>query len=92
MGNEREQLATLMRTQAAALECWEIAELHLLERAVRRHLSELGVEASPELAVGMMAVATLLIDRAPGWGGHARDALAEIAQLGLRLLEDDEAG
>lgn len=90
MGNEREQLATLLRTQAAALECWEVAELHLLQKAVRRHLQELGIDAGADLAVALMAIATLLTDRAPEWGGHERDALAEIAQLGLRLLEDDD--
>lgn len=90
MGDEREQLATLLRTQAQALECWETAELHLLEKAVRQHLGELGIVADADLAVALMAVAALLTDRAPEWGGNARDALAEVAQLGLRLLEGDD--
>ncbi len=94
MGQEREQLATLLRSQADTLECWETAELHLLEGAVRRHLAGLGVEPGPDIAVALMAVATLLTDRAPEWGGHERDALAEVALLGLRLLEgaDPEDG
>ena len=91
MGEERERLATLLRSQAEALECWETAELHLLEHAVRDHLAELGIEATPDVAVALMAVATLLTDRTPEWGGHARDALAEVAQVGLRLLEDHSA-
>ena len=89
MGNERNDLATLLRRQAASLECWELAELHLLEQAVREKLAELDIQPTADLATALMAVATLLTDRAPEWGGHARDALAEVAQVGLRLLEGD---
>jgi len=32
----------------------------------------------------------LLAEKAPEWGGDCRDALGEIAQLGLSLLVDTE--
>ena len=45
------------------------------------------IEATPELAAGLMATAQLLAERSPEWGGDARDTLAEVAVLGLRLLD-----
>jgi hypothetical protein len=37
-----------------------------------------------------MAVAMLVAEHTPEWGGDCRDALAEIAQLGLSLLVGTE--
>lgn len=62
------------------------AELCVLEVCLRERLALLGIEPTPELAVGMMAAAQLLAERSPEWGGAARDTLAEVAILGLRLL------
>ena len=40
--------------------------------------------------MAFMAVAMLLAEHAPEWGGDCRDALAEIAQLGLSMLIEGE--
>lgn len=87
----RERLAALVRAQAAAGEPWENAEMHLLEQAVRRRLEALGVEVTPDVAVTLMATATLLGASLPEWGADARCTLAELARLGLRLLEGEPA-
>ena len=47
-----------------------------------------GIEPSPDLSVALMALAMLLAENAPEWGGDARDVLGEVAQLGLALLGD----
>lgn len=83
-----EQLTTLVRAQASEIEAWEAAELHLLEQAYRQRLEALGVQTSPDVAVALMAAATLLGQHVPEWGGDARTTLGEIALLGLRLLDD----
>ncbi len=36
-----------------------------------------------------MAVAYLLAERAPEWGGDQRGTLGDVAVLGLRLLGDE---
>ena len=51
----------------------------------------LGVEPSPELSVALMALAMLLAERAPEWGGDCRDTLGEIAQVGLSMLVEGDA-
>lgn len=89
---ERDQLASLVRTQADNVEPWQAAELHLLEQAFRERLATLGVTVTPEVAVALMATATLLGEHAPEWGGDARGSLAEIALLGLQLLGSDCGG
>lgn len=91
MADGRETLATLVRAQADQAEVWERAELHLLEQAFRERLAVLGLAASPDVAVGLMAVATFLAEATPEWGGDSRAVLAEVALLGLRLLEDGAA-
>jgi hypothetical protein len=83
----RQQLAVVVRAHEAEIEAWETAELHLLEQAFRERLAAVGVEASPDVAVALMATATLLAQHAPEWGGDVRCSLGEIALLGLRLLE-----
>lgn len=92
MSNDRANLATLVRAHAEALEPWESAELHLLEQAFRERLAALNVAVTPDVAVTLMATATLLANHVPEFGGDARCALGEVAQLGLRLLEEPETG
>ena len=86
MGEVRDSMTSTVRAQAAQLEAWQAAELHLLECAVRERLAAAGVSVTPDVAVALMATATLLGESAPEWGGDARCALGEVAQLGLRLL------
>lgn len=83
------QLADLVGRQAASLDVWKDAELHVIEVMFRERLAILGVEPGPELAAGLMAVAQLLSESAPEFGGDARDTLADVAVLGLRLLDPD---
>lgn len=85
--NSRQQLASLVREQAANTEVWQDAELHLLEQALVERLAAVGVEVTPDVAVALMATATLLGQHLPEWGGDARCSLAEVAFLGLQLLE-----
>ena len=92
MAATREHLESLVRTQASELEAWEAAELHLLEQAFRERLAALGVAVTPDVAVAVMATATLLGECVPEWGGDARCVLSEVAQLGLRLLEEPAQG
>ena len=90
MSDDRVGLATLVRASAASLEPWEDAELHLLEQAFRERLAVLGVTVTPDVAVALMATATMLANYVPEFGGDARCVLGEVAQLGLRLLEEQE--
>jgi hypothetical protein len=87
VGDVREGLTTQVRAQVSELEVWEAAQLHLLEQAARERLATLGIDASPEIAVALMAVAMLLAEHTEEWGGDARDVLGEISSLGLRLLD-----
>lgn len=82
-------LAELVARQAAALACWESAELHVVEIVLRERLGLLGIEPAPALGAALMMVAELLAERAPEWGGDARTSLTELAVLGLRLLGED---
>ncbi len=86
---ELRELAELIGRQAAGLDVWEDAELCVLEVCLRERLALLGIEVTPELAAGLMATAQLLAERSPEWGGDARDTLAEVAVLGLRLLNGE---
>ena len=88
MGVDRTELETLVRAQSCDLEAWQAAELHLLEQAFRARLADVGVSVTPDVAVALMATATLLGSSVDEWGGDARCALGEVAQLGLRLLEE----
>ncbi len=83
------QLATMVRAQAESRTAWEAAEVHLLHLGLRERLSSLRIEPNPDMAVAFMAAAMLLAERSPEWGGDARDAMGELALLGLALLEDD---
>ena len=86
-----DDLTTLVRRQAHQLEAWQEAELHLLGQALRERLSALGMAPTRDMAVALMATATLLGEHAPEWGGDVRCSLAEVAMLGLGLLEEGEA-
>jgi len=88
----RAQLTDLIRTQMEARDVCEVAGTHLLEVELRERLGVVGIEPSPDLSVALMALAMLLAERSPEWGGDVRDLLGEIAQLGLSLLMDGEAG
>jgi hypothetical protein len=90
MTDGRVALETLVRGQACTLEAWQDAELHLLEQAFRERLDAVGVAPTHDVAVALMATATLLAEHAPEWGGDVRCSLAEVAMLGLRLLQGAE--
>lgn len=90
MPHERDNLTELIRTQLASRDVCEVAGTYLLEVEMRERLAALGVEATADVSVALMAVAMLLAERTPEWGGDCRDALAEIAQLGLSLLVGTE--
>ena len=85
--DDKERLATLVREQARCAEAWQTAEAHLLSVALRERLDALGIGVTPDVAVALMATATLLGTSTPEWGGDARCALSEIALLGLNLLD-----
>jgi hypothetical protein len=86
------ELSELVGQQAANLDVWKDAELCVLEVLFRERLATLGIEPSPAVGACMMAVAQLLSERAPEFGGDARDTLAEVAVLGLRLLDPGDPG
>lgn len=86
MADKREDLTTLVRRQAESRECWEWAELCCVESLLRERLADVGVEASPDLGVALMALAMLLAEREPEFGGDSRDVLGDVALLGLNFL------
>ena len=92
MPDERTNLTELIRNQLAARDVCDVAGTYLLEVELRERLAVLGVEASPDVSVALMAVASSWPRRRPEFGGDCRDALGEIAQLGLSLLMDGDAG
>jgi hypothetical protein len=83
----REQLVTLVRSQAAASECWQRAEAVMRGDELRRRLVEVGVASTPDVATSLMAAAMLLATESDEFGGDYRDALADLAALGLELFE-----
>jgi hypothetical protein len=89
VADERANLTDLIRAQLAERDVWEVASTHVLCVELRDRLALLGVQVTPDVGVALMAVSMLLAEKAPEWGGDARDTLGEIAQLGLRLLADD---
>ena len=91
--DDRRDLEELVGRQASTMEVWQSAELCVLEAMLRERLALLGVKADQDMGVALMAAAQLLAERAPEWGGDARGTLAELAVLGLRLIDSgDEAG
>lgn len=92
MGDPRHDLTEVIKSQLAARDVCDVAGTYLCEVEFRERLAALHVDVSPDVAVALMAVAMLLAERAPEWGGDCRDALGEVAQLGLALLADDDGG
>ena len=92
VGDARANLTDLIRNQLAARDVCDVAGTYLLEVELRERLAVLGVEPSPDMCVAFMAVAMLLAEKAPEFGGDCRDALGEIAQLGLSLLVEGDEG
>lgn len=88
-----EKLVWALSTSAREADCAQQAEWHLLEMEFRARLDDAGIQAGPDAAATLMAAAVFLAQHVPEWGGDARDSLADLAHLGLRLLEDaDGAG
>jgi hypothetical protein len=87
----RGDLTELIKSQLAERDVCSVAGTHLLEFELRERLAVLGVEVTPDMSVAFMAVAMLLAEKSPEFGGDARDALGEIAQLGLSLLMEGDA-
>ena len=90
MGDARTQLTNLIRAQLEERDVCDVAGTYLLEVELRERLEMLGVEPTPDLSVALMALAMLLAEKAPEWGGDCRDTLSEVAQLGLSLLVGNE--
>ena len=90
MGDARAALTDLIRQHLADRDVCDVAGTYLLEVELRERLALLGVEATPDVSVALMAVAMLLVEKSPEFGGDCRDALGEIAQLGLSLLMEAE--
>ncbi|MDP1807891.1 MAG: hypothetical protein Q8K72_22120 [Acidimicrobiales bacterium] len=90
MRDARGDLTELIKSQLAERDVCSVAGTYLLEVELRERLSVLGVEITPDVSVTLMAVAMLLAEKSPEFGGDARDALGEIAQLGLSLLTEGE--
>jgi hypothetical protein len=84
--DERAQLETVVRAQAAEKCAWERAEMTMAEGVFRERLALLGVTPGPDIGVALMAVAMLLAEGSLEFGGDYRDALGEVAVLGLALL------
>jgi hypothetical protein len=84
----RERLVAALRQQVADAECWQRAETAVRASALRDRLHEIGVAVTPDVAASFMAAAMLLAPIADEWGGDYRDALADVAALGLELFED----
>jgi hypothetical protein len=84
----RGDLTELIKSQLAERDVCDVAGTYLLEVELRERLAVLGVEITPDMSVALMAVAMLLAEKSPEFGGDCRDALGEIAQLGLSLLAE----
>ena len=87
MGEQRQELLGVVRGQMVARDACDRAEVAVLGSLLEERLGAVGVAASPDVAVALMAVAMLLAEEAPEFGGDARDALGAVAALGLDLLE-----
>ena len=91
MSDLRSDLTELIKSQLAERDVCSVAGTYLLEVELRERLELLGVSVTPDVSVALMAVAMLLAEKSPDFGGDTRDALGEIAQLGLSLLMEGEA-
>ena len=90
MGDARAQLTELIRAQLEDRDVCQVAGTVLLEVELRERLAVVGVEPTPDLSVALMALAMLLAEQVPEWGGDSRDTLGEIAQLGLSMLTEGQ--
>lgn len=90
VGDARVQLTELIRAQMENRDICHVAGTVVLEAELRERLAVLCIEPTPDLSVALMALAMLLAERAPEWGGDARDTLGEIAQLGLCMLTEGQ--
>jgi len=88
VSDARGDLTELIKSQLAERDVCDVAGTYLLEVELRERLAVLGVEVTPDMSVALMAVAMLLAEKSPEFGGDCRDALGEIAQLGLSLLAE----
>ena len=88
MSDARGDLTELIKSQLAERDVCDVAGTYLLEVELRERLAVLGVEITPDMSVALMAVAMLLAEKSPEFGGDCRVALGEIAQLGLSLLAE----
>ena len=91
MSDLRSDLTELIKSQLAERDVCSVAGTYLLEVELRERLAVLGVSVTPDVSVALMAVAMLLAEKSPEFGGDCRDALGEIAQLGLSLLADGDS-
>lgn len=77
----------MVRQQVAEAECWARAETALRATFFRERLEEVGVDVTPDVAASLMAAAMLLASSSDEWGGDYRDALSDLASLGLELFD-----
>lgn len=82
-----EQLAMLIRQQAAEAECWDRADTVVRASTLRARLEVIGVAVTPEVATALMAAAMVLASGRSEWGGDYVDALGDMAALGLELFD-----
>lgn len=80
--------------QAAAQEAepWRTAEWHLLDQAFRERLSAAGILPGADAGAVLMIASVFMAEHTAEFGGDTRDALADMAQLGMRLLTDAAEG
>ena len=83
----RNELVTLVRLQAGDTDCCKRAETVLRADALRERLTSLGIAPTPEVSASLMAAAMLLASTSDEWGGDYRDALGDLAALGLELFD-----
>jgi hypothetical protein len=81
-------LVPVAEAVAAGSEPWQRAEWFLLEQAFRERLSALGLAPGAESAGTLIAAALFLAEHGAEVAGDARDALAELTQLGLALAAE----
>lgn len=82
----REQLVEVVQEQARSGDVCDSADAHLCGTIVRERLAAVGVVPDEDLGVAFMAVAMMLAERSPEFGGDARDTLGLVARIGLELL------
>lgn len=85
--DDRQRLVTLVRHASDAGECWQHAEAFLRAGELRDRLEQLGVTPTPDIAVSLMAASMMLASMSEEWGGDYRDALGDLATMGLELFD-----